>query len=144
MDFFISYGDRWIVANDRDRALERFHQDHPVWTSDVDRINRYKSREAAQRACDKILKLNLIHCGVKRLKDLFTPMYCVTRSTERKNYGMIITYMVWVHKNSNITDEYHQTRDAAQAALDKLKQDIVLEHHDLIMRCRGVELPDPD
>jgi hypothetical protein len=143
MDFSFDTGEKWIIVNDFLRAIERVHLDHPVWTQDLDKIKKYSSRGAAQKTLDKIKSPLFIQ--VKQVKDIFNRLYYIGRSTEKKNYGMIICGRYWVHQNATLDpDEYFHTREAAQEALDKLKQKIILEHHDLIMRCRDVKLPDPD
>ena len=143
MDFSFEVGEKWIIVNDFGRAVERVHLDHPVWTQDLDRIKKFSSREAAQKSLDKINSPLFIQ--IKQVKDLFNRFYYIGRSTDKKNYGTIICGKFWVHQNATLDpEEYFESREAAQIALDKLKQNTILSHHDLIMKCREIQLPDPD
>ena len=142
MDSFL-LGELWVIVNHYERCIERIYQGKPVWTNDLDRIKKYKTQKAALAAMEKIDAP--VGFEVKQLKDVFNYMYYIGTSTEKKNYGAILCGLYWIHNRANYDpNEFFTSREEAQEALDKLKQNTIFKYHQMVMMCRDIKLPDPD
>ncbi len=137
MDFSLQDGEKWIVASGSGRVLvELKASGEPVWEVQFSRAKFFPDQEAA---LNFIIKSG-IHGSPAQVKDLFIPVYLVLRVKEQVR--RIHCELTWIHQNSQRMSSYFQTREAAQKELDKLKQEIVMEHQDVIMYARSIVLPE--
>jgi hypothetical protein len=137
MDFSLQDGEKWIVASGSGRVLvELKASGEPVWEVQFSRAKIFPDQEAALNFITK----SGIHGSPAQVKDLFIPVYLVLRVKEQVR--RIHCELTWIHQNSQRMSSYFQTREAAQKELDKLKQEIVMEHQDVIMYARSIVLPE--
>lgn len=137
MDFCLQDGDKWIVASGSGRVLvELKTSGEPVWEVQYSRSEIFPDHQAALN----FITENKVHGVPAQVKDLFIPMYLVMRIKEQVR--RIHCEITWVHQNSQRRSSYFDNREAAQKELDKLKAEIVLEHHEVIMYSKGLKLPE--
>lgn len=137
MDFSLQDGEKWVIASGSGRVLvELKASGDPVWEVQMSRSQLFPDKEAALN----FITENKVHGTAAQVQDLFIPMYLVIRIKEQTR--RIHCELTWVHQNSQRRSSYFETREAAQLELDKLKRDLILEHHQVIMYCRELELPE--
>lgn len=137
MDFSLQDGEKWIVASGSGRVLvELKASGDPVWEVQFTRSKFFPDQEAALNFITK----NKLHGSPVQVKDLFIPVYLVLRIKEQVR--RIHCELTWIHQNSQRMSSYFQTREAAQMELDKIKKELILEHQEVIMYCRNLELPE--
>lgn len=137
MDFSLQDGEKWIVSSNSGRVLvELKASGDPVWEVQMSRTKFFTDHQDALNFITK----NKLHGSPAQVKDLFIPLYLVMRIKE--HVRRIHCEITWVHQNSQRRSVYFETREAAQAELDKLKAEIVMEHQEVIMYSRSVVLPE--
>jgi hypothetical protein len=137
MDFCLQDGEKWIVASGSGRVLvELKASGDPVWEVQMSRTKFFTDYQDALNFITK----HKLHGSPAQVKDLFIPVYLVLRIKEQVR--RIHCELTWIHQNSQRMSSYFQTREAAQKELDKLKAEIVMEHHEVIMYSRSVVLPE--
>jgi hypothetical protein len=137
MGFSLKDGEKFVVVSGSDRILERVYKNKPVWTISGSRAKLYNTRAAAQ----KCIKDHDIYGVVHQFKELYIPVYLVTRvSNETKR---IMADLVWVHRNSDYQNPpYFQTKEKAQEALDREKLQLINQYQEIIMYCQTLKLPE--
>ena len=137
MDFSLQDGEKWIVSSNSGRVLVELRASgDPVWEVQFTRAKFFTDYQAALN----FITENKLHGSPAQVKDLFTPVYLVLRIKEQVR--RIHCELTWIHQNSQRMSTYFQTKEAAQAELDKIKQELILEHQEVIMYCRNLELPE--
>lgn len=137
MDFSLQDGEKWIVSSNSGRVLVDLKASgDPVWEVQMSRAKFFTDHQDALNFITK----NKLHGSPAQVQDLFIPLYMVMRIKEQVK--RIYCEITWVHQNSQRRSVYFETREAAQAELDKIKAEIVLEHHEVIMYTRSVNLPE--
>ena len=137
MGFSLKDGDKFIIVSGSERILERVYKDKPSWTVSGSRTKLFNTRASAQ----KLMEAHNIQGVVLQFKELFLPVYLVTRvSNETKR---IIADLVWVHRNSDYQNPpYYHTAEKAQAALDNEKLQLINQYQEVIMYCQNLKLPE--
>lgn len=137
MDFSLQDGEKWIVSSHSGRVLVELKASGiPIWEVQFTRTKFFTSHTAALN----FITENAIHGVPAQVKDLFIPVYLVLRIKEQTR--RIHCELTWIHQNSQRMSSYFQTPEAAQAELDKLKRELILEHQEVIMYCRDLKLPE--
>jgi hypothetical protein len=137
MDFSLRDGEKWIVASNSGRVLvELKASGDPVWEVQFSRSELFPDRTAALN----FITENNVPGVPAQVKDLFIPVYLVLRIKEQAR--RIHCELNWIHQNSQRMSVYFQTPEEAQAELDRLKRELILEHQEVIMYCRGLKLPE--
>lgn len=136
MGFSLKDGDKFIIVSGSERILERVYKDKPSWTVSGSRTKLFNTRASAQ----KLMEAHNIQGVILQFKELFLPVYLVTRvSNETKR---ILADLVWVHKNSNYQDPpYYMKEEEAQEALDREKLLLISQYQEIIMYCQKLKLP---
>jgi hypothetical protein len=137
MDFSLQDGEKWIVASGSGRVLVELRASgDPVWEVQFSRAKFFTDYQDALN----FITENKLHGSPAQVKDLFIPVYLVLRIKEQVR--RIHCELTWIHQNSQRMSSYFQTKEAAQVELDKIKQELILEHQEVIMYCRGLKLPE--
>jgi len=137
MGFSLSFGEKYVITSGSGRVLERIYKNKPVWQPNMKSAKTFNSYQAAHNC----LHSNQITGSVSQVKDIAEPFYLVTRLSDSPKE--IFCDIIWVH-NKAVLDlpGYYRDREAAQKALDNIKQEILREYQDLIMIFKDLVLPE--